>query len=95
LHYGELFNSENLLKIRKKKIKSRNLEKIHKTLESTKLKEIHIIKKRKNETLNPNREDEAIPSVVIREQGFSKRSDLVGSNIRKKCVSRSLNLVGI
>ncbi len=63
-------------------------------MESTKLKEIHIIKKTRNEK-TPNREDEAIPSVVIREQRFSERSDLVGSNIRKKCVSRSLNLVRI
>jgi hypothetical protein len=31
----------------------------------------------------PNREDEAIPSVVIRERGFSERFDLVGSNVRK------------
>jgi hypothetical protein len=40
-------------------------------LESTKLKEIHIIKERKTKK-TPNREDEAIPSVVIREQGFSE-----------------------
>jgi hypothetical protein len=51
-------------------------------LESTKLKEIHIIKKEKWKKPLIGKM-EAIPSVVIRERGFSERFDLVGSNVRE------------